>query len=100
MLRVRLPVHVKRELHESAEALLARPLRVLDPPAPRAEFGQEQAENDEDRDGQHMVRRRSERIHRGDEPVGSSTMQISELSKPGPRPPYQALRITAAIGSW
>ena len=26
--------------------------------------------------------------------------QISEANKPGPRPPYQALRTTAASGSW
>jgi hypothetical protein len=26
--------------------------------------------------------------------------QMSEANHPGPRPPYQALRITAASGSW
>jgi hypothetical protein len=27
-------------------------------------------------------------------------MSISEANNPGPRPPYQALRTTAASGSW
>ena len=36
----------------------------------------------------------------GTNQYSTPVMQISEANKPGPRPPYQALRITAASGSW
>ena len=39
------------------------------------------------------------RIHGGTNQYAAPVMQISEANKPGPRPPYQALRITAASGS-
>ena len=44
MLGVALPVHVEGELHESAEALLARAERVLGAPACSAELGEQQAQ--------------------------------------------------------
>ena len=43
MLGVGLPVHVEGELHESAEALLARAERLLCTPASPTELGEQQA---------------------------------------------------------
>ena len=67
VLGVGLRVHVEREPHDSAEALLARTQCVLGAPPSRAEFAEQQAETEEDREGQHMIRRCGERIHGRDE---------------------------------
>ena len=48
MLGVAFPVHVEGELHERAEALLARAERLPGAPTSRAELGEEQAETNED----------------------------------------------------
>ena len=60
MLGVAFPVHVEGELHESAEALLARAERVLGTPAPRTELAEQQAQRDEDGKAQRMIRRQLE----------------------------------------
>ena len=57
MLGVGLPVHVEGELHECAEALLARAERVLGTPAPRTELAEQQAQSDEDGEAHRMLRR-------------------------------------------
>jgi hypothetical protein len=86
MLRVGLPVHVERELHESAEALVARAKRVLGAPPSRAEFAEQQAETDEDREGQHMIRRYGERIRGRDEPVAHCRYADQRSQQAGPAP--------------
>jgi hypothetical protein len=48
MLGVGLPVHIEGELHQGAEALLARAERLPGAPTSRAELGEEQAETNED----------------------------------------------------
>ena len=61
MLGVGFPIpHIEGELHERAEALLAHPERVRGTPAPRTEFGEEQAERDEDEEAQRIIRRHLE----------------------------------------
>ena len=94
------PEHLRHRLGHQPEALLALVHRLLGAPPTRAEFGEQQAEGDEDGEGQHMLRRHMRTNPPGGTNHRSSCTQISEASKPGPRPPYQALRITAASGSW
>ena len=59
----------KENCSERAEALLARAQCLLGAPPPGAELRDQQAESDEYREGQRMVRRNFERLHRRDEPV-------------------------------
>ena len=84
VLRIGLPVHVEGELHESAEALSARAKRVLGAPSSRGELAEQQAQTDEDREGQHMIRRDGERIHGRDEPVAHSRYADQRSPQAGP----------------
>jgi hypothetical protein len=73
MLGVRFPVpDIEGELHERAEALLARSKCLLDGPAARAELAQQGAEADEDEEAQPIIGRQLERIRWRDEPVQST----------------------------
>src|ERR1700747_175890 len=73
MLGVRFPVpNIEGELHQRAEALLAGAERLLGTPAPRTELGEQQAQSNEYEEGQRVLRRCIERIHRGDEPIRAS----------------------------
>jgi hypothetical protein len=57
---------------------------VLGAPPSRAELTEQQAQTDEDRVGQHMIRRDGERIHGRDEPVAHYRYADQRSQQAGP----------------
>ena len=82
------------------EHRLSRAQLSLDALAPRTELDEQQAQSDEDGEREPMGRRQFERIlPEGGTNKGFLLRRSADASRPGPRPPYQALRTTAAMGS-
>ncbi len=77
--------HVLPALRLGAPQLfVARAQRVLRAPPSGAEFTQQEAQRDEDRQRQHVIRRRFERMHRGHEQVRSPRYADQRSQQAGP----------------